>query len=272
MADKSTINIMFIIIGLGFLPYSMGTRMSRIKGLLTILGAGGLLFEADAISTEARTTESQSSNTINLLEESSVVRGTYSYQGGGHFTVMPTGPYPGVSWQLIKTPLSVRTDYVPTQALAITVTLKEGTYDGHGLQFAIPIATNQAMIRVMVRYDFDGSGKTDRVEMYYPTMVNGSAVLTHAAGIEDNRSYGRFPMYVSANASVTLLVWIPEGMTLAKAVIGQSFVKVPFNHNAEARLSEAGDDDDAIITPAGSSLVNLTVRGSSTALFADNSA
>jgi hypothetical protein len=180
--EKSTINInaISIIINLDFLSHAAESEMKTFKSLLALLGASSLLFGGEAFSFETRAGESGSRNASSLVEgREGTVRGRYR----GYFASMPAGTYPKVNWELVKTKPSARTYYVPTQALAITVPLKAGTYNGHGLQFAIPIAANNAMVRMMARFDFDGSGTTDRMEMYYPTVVDGLAILTHATGL-----------------------------------------------------------------------------------------
>ncbi len=238
--------------------------MKTFKSLLALLGASSLLFGGEAFSFETRAGESGSRNASSLVEgREGTVRGRYR----GYFASMPAGTYPKVNWELVKTKPSARTYYVPTQALAITVPLKAGTYNGHGLQFAIPIAANNAMVRVMARFDFDGSGTTDRMEMYYPTVVDGLAILTHATGIEGNRSYGHYPTQVS-DGVVTLFVWVPEGVESATVMTGQAFVKAPFDGNGEVRLSKINDDDVATITPASSGLMRLALKGTGNGLFA----
>lgn len=242
--------------------------MGRLKDLFAIVGASSLLFGADAISTESRTEDNRSRTATSLVESERSARYVRHYQGAGHFATMPSLTYPTVTWERVEQQTSLRTFYVPTQALTIKIPLQPGEYNGHGMQFTIPVATDHAMIRVMARYDFEGNGKTDRMEMYYPSVVDKLSVLTHTAGMEDNRSYGHFPTHVNHNASVTLLVWIPEGIDLATLMTGQAFVKAPFTGNAEVRLSQVGDDDIATVVPASSGLATLALTGTGNGMAA----
>ena len=242
--------------------------MRRFKEFLALIGASSLLFGADAFAAETRTAESEKRTVSSLVENERTMR-SRSYRGQAHFTTMPAATYPAVAWERVNTVPSVRTYYIPTQALAINVPLKPGAHNGHGLQFAIPVATTSpTLLRVMARFDFDGNGRTDRMETYYATVADGVVVLTHTAGVEDNRSYGQFPNLIAPGASVTLLLWIPEGMEPVTIMTGQAFVKAPFGDNAEVCLSQADSTDTATVVPASTGLASLAIKGSGKGMFA----
>lgn len=138
-------------------------------------------------------------------------------------------------WRLQHQEASVGSYYkVPREALLYKITMKESAKpSGNNIQFVLPMKTLQhdLPLRILVTYDYDGSGHIDRSELYHVTWLHANPhwqPITHTMGIEHNRSYGQMKS-IKHDGIVTLALWVPEGLGHAELHESEAFVQLPFD-------------------------------------------
>jgi len=185
----------------------------------------------------------------------------------GHFSAPMADHYQHSQWQLDPQAASISHYFIaPREALVYRIDLQEPAKPGsQNTQFVLPMQAHgeRLPVRVMITYDFDNSGHVDRSELYQLAYIDGNQqlqMITHATGMELNRSYGALKT-AKRGTVVTLSIWVPEGLSHASLNEDEAFIQLPFDDTPVIALSSCPRSmQTTVIAPPQHGLPPLALR------------